>query len=155
MTIINQVTEVKQIDIENPITDKPNTNSDVNPDQFLKGIQKYYRKQGDYFVTGVNPGDASKAADEENKKLEAEQAGLYKQGTYKGVFFPVMQNILGVLLFIRVPEITGESGIRDSSLIVFVCVSTTFLTILSLSAIATNGKIKSGGIIFINQIKTI
>ena len=66
-----------------------------------------------------------------------------------GVFFPVMQNILGVLLFIRVPEITGESGIRDSSLIVFLCVLTTFLTSLSLSAIATNGKIKSGGSYYI------
>lgn len=56
-----------------------------------------------------------------------------------------MQNILGVLLFIRVPEITGESGIRDSIIIVALCVTTTFLTILSLSAIATNGRISTGG----------
>ena len=43
------------------------------------------------------------------------------------------------------PSITGESGIRDSALIVLLCVCTTFLTTLSLSAIATNGKIKTGG----------
>lgn len=57
-------------------------------------------------------------------------------------------------MFIRVPEITGESGIRDSALIVFLCVLTTFLTTLSLSAIATNGKIKSGGnfIIFCKKL---
>lgn len=30
-----------------------------------------------------------------------------KQGILTGVFFPVLQNILGVLLFIRVPQITG------------------------------------------------
>lgn len=30
-----------------------------------------------------------------------------KQGIAFGVFFPVLQNILGVLLFIRVPQITG------------------------------------------------
>lgn len=48
-------------------------------------------------------------------------------------------------MFIRVPEITGESGIRDSVIIVALCVTTTFLTILSLSAIATNGRISTGG----------
>lgn len=47
------------------------------------------------------------------------------------------------------PAITGESGIRDSVLIVFVCTTTTFLTILSLSAIATNGKISTGGTYYI------
>lgn len=60
-----------------------------------------------------------------------------------------MQNIFGVLLFIRVPAITGESGIRDSVLIVALCCFTTFLTILSLSAIATNGRISTGGTYYI------
>jgi solute carrier family 12 (potassium/chloride transporter), member 4/6 len=67
------------------------------------------------------------------------------QGTLLGVFFPCLQNILGVLLFIRVPSITGEAGILYTLLIVFLCTSTTFFTVLSMSAIATNGKIKSGG----------
>ena len=54
-----------------------------------------------------------------------------------------------MLLFIRVPAITGESGIRDSVLIVLLCCFTTFLTILSLSAIATNGRISTGGTYYI------
>jgi len=49
------------------------------------------------------------------------------------------------LLFIRVPLITGEAGIRDSVGIVFVCCLTTLLTTLSLSALVTNGNIEEGG----------
>jgi solute carrier family 12 (potassium/chloride transporter), member 4/6 len=60
-----------------------------------------------------------------------------------------MQNIFGVILYIRVPTIVGEAGIGLTVLIVLLCVTTTFLTILSLSAIATNGKIKKGGTYYI------
>lgn len=47
------------------------------------------------------------------------------------------------------PAITGESGTRDSFLIVLICCCTTFLTVLSLSAIATNGRISTGGTYYI------
>jgi len=56
-----------------------------------------------------------------------------------------MQNIFGVLIFIRVPRITGEAGIGHAFLIVFLCCCCTFFSALSVSAIATNGKIKQGG----------
>ena len=57
----------------------------------------------------------------------------------------MLQNILGVLLFIRVPIITGKAGISASIVIVGLACATTFFTVLSTAAIATHGKIKLGG----------
>ena len=56
-----------------------------------------------------------------------------------------MQNILGVILFIRVPFIAGQAGILLTMGVIGACVVTTILTSLSLSAIATNGRIPAGG----------
>lgn len=68
-----------------------------------------------------------------------------KQGTFVGVFVPVIQAILGIILFIRVPYILGNVGYWRFQIIIFICTLGTFLTTLSMSAIATNGKLKSGG----------
>ena len=70
-------------------------------------------------------------------------------GTAMGVYFPCLQNILGVILFLRLPYITGQAGAPMSTLIVILCASSTFLTAQSMSAIATNGKITSGGPYFL------
>lgn len=67
------------------------------------------------------------------------------QGTIMGVIFPCTANILGVLLFLRLPWIVGKAGILQGFLLVLVCCACTFITSLSLSAIATNGKILGGG----------
>lgn len=56
-----------------------------------------------------------------------------------------MQNILGVILFLRLPFITAQAGTIQATAIVLICVTSTFLTSLSLSAIATNGTIQAGG----------
>jgi hypothetical protein len=68
-----------------------------------------------------------------------------KLGTLFGVYLPCMQNILGVILFLRLPFIVGEAGTIEASAIVVICVTSTLLTALSLSAIATNGVIQAGG----------
>jgi len=70
-------------------------------------------------------------------------------GTFTGVFLPCVQNILGVILFMRMAAIVGEAGIYQTLLILLLCCSTTFLTTLSLSAIATNGKIRTGGVYYL------
>jgi len=62
-----------------------------------------------------------------------------------GVYLPCMQNILGVILFLRLPFITAQAGTIQTTAIVLICVTSTFLTSLSLSAIATNGTIQAGG----------
>ncbi|KAG0482330.1 hypothetical protein HPP92_010414 [Vanilla planifolia] len=68
-----------------------------------------------------------------------------KLGTMMGVFIPCFQNILGIIYYIRFTWIVGISGIGESLLLVAFCGSCTFLTGISLSAIATNGAMKGGG----------
>jgi amino acid transporter len=70
-------------------------------------------------------------------------------GTAMGVYFPCMQNILGVILFLRLPFITGQAGAPMATVIILLCASSTFLTAQSMSAIATNGKITEGGPYFL------
>mmetsp|Transcript_54345 Transcript_54345/g.101904 ORF Transcript_54345/g.101904 Transcript_54345/m.101904 type:complete len:1094 (-) Transcript_54345:9-3290(-) len=71
------------------------------------------------------------------------------QGTVMGVVFPCMANILGVLLFLRLPWIVGKAGVLQGFCLVLVCCSCTFITALSMSAVATNGKILGGGSYFL------
>ncbi|KAL5577355.1 hypothetical protein UlMin_019054 [Ulmus minor] len=68
-----------------------------------------------------------------------------KLGTLMGVFVPCLQNILGIIYYIRFTWIVGMAGIGGSLLLVAFCGLCTFLTGISLSAIATNGAMKGGG----------
>lgn len=68
-----------------------------------------------------------------------------KFGTLMGVFVPCLQNILGIIYYIRFSWIVGMAGIGESLLLVSFCGLCTFLTGISLSAIATNGAMKGGG----------
>ncbi|VDN59789.1 unnamed protein product [Dracunculus medinensis] len=68
-----------------------------------------------------------------------------QMGTIMGVYLPCMQNIFGVLFFIRLTWIVGTAGIVQAFFVVFLCCSVTFLTSISLSAIATNGVVPGGG----------
>jgi amino acid transporter len=71
------------------------------------------------------------------------------QGLFLGVIFPCMANILGVLLFLRLPWIIGKAGIFHGFCLVSICCSCTFVTALSMAAVATNGKIAGGGSYFL------
>uniref|UniRef100_A0A453LND9 Amino acid permease/ SLC12A domain-containing protein n=3 Tax=Aegilops tauschii subsp. strangulata TaxID=200361 RepID=A0A453LND9_AEGTS len=68
-----------------------------------------------------------------------------KFGTMMGVFVPCLQNILGIIYYIRFTWIVGMAGVWQSLVLVSFCGACTFLTGLSLSAIATNGAMKGGG----------
>eukprot|EP00258_Populus_trichocarpa_P014805 XP_006369978.2 cation-chloride cotransporter 1 [Populus trichocarpa] len=68
-----------------------------------------------------------------------------KLGTMMGVFIPCLQNILGIIYYIRFSWIVGMAGIGESLVLVAFCGLCTFLTGISLSAIATNGAMKGGG----------
>uniref|UniRef100_A0A8C6VVD4 Solute carrier family 12 member 4 n=1 Tax=Nothobranchius furzeri TaxID=105023 RepID=A0A8C6VVD4_NOTFU len=69
-------------------------------------------------------------------------------GTLMGVYLPCLQNIFGVILFLRLTWIVGMAGIIQSLLIVIMCCSCTMLTAISMSAIATNGVVPAGGAYF-------
>lgn len=71
-----------------------------------------------------------------------------KLGTLLGVYFPCIQNILGVILFIRMVWVVGMAGWLQSFIIVLICCCCTMITAISMSAIATNGVVSSGGAYF-------
>ncbi|XP_044125925.1 solute carrier family 12 member 3 [Bufo gargarizans] len=70
-------------------------------------------------------------------------------GWIKGVMVRCMLNIWGVILYLRLPWITAQAGIALTWLIILMSVTVTSITGLSISAISTNGKVKSGGTYFL------
>uniref|UniRef100_A0A8C4EGP4 Solute carrier family 12 member 4 n=1 Tax=Dicentrarchus labrax TaxID=13489 RepID=A0A8C4EGP4_DICLA len=90
----------------------------------------------------------------EHEEEESAQASRRKtpkspnMGTLMGVYLPCLQNIFGVILFLRLTWIVGMAGIMQSLLIVLMCCSCTMLTAISMSAIATNGVVPAGGAYF-------
>ena len=69
-------------------------------------------------------------------------------GTLTGVYLPCIQNIFGVILFIRMVWIVGTAGVPLAFIVVLICCMVTFATAISLSAIATNGIVPAGGAYF-------
>ncbi|KAL2097605.1 hypothetical protein ACEWY4_006812 [Coilia grayii] len=85
---------------------------------------------------------------EEDENDDGVKRVTYKgpqMGTFIGVYLPCVQNILGVILFLRLTWIVGTAGILGSLAIVFMCCACTILTAISMSAIATNGVVPAGG----------
>ncbi|KAJ3385796.1 hypothetical protein HDU92_002848 [Lobulomyces angularis] len=72
-------------------------------------------------------------------------ADANKLNTLMGVYIPSCSNIMGVLVFVRLAWIVGVAGIGHALIIFGLSVLLTFLTALSMSAIATNGKVAAGG----------
>uniref|UniRef100_A0A4W6ELG1 Solute carrier family 12 member 5b n=1 Tax=Lates calcarifer TaxID=8187 RepID=A0A4W6ELG1_LATCA len=81
----------------------------------------------------------------EHEEAENNEEGAPQLGTLMGVYLPCIQNIFGVILFLRMTWMVGIGGVFGSFIIVFMCCSTTMLTAISMSAIATNGVVPAGG----------
>jgi solute carrier family 12 (sodium/potassium/chloride transporter), member 2 len=72
-----------------------------------------------------------------------------KFGAFQGVFNPSLLTILGVIMYLRFGWVLGNVGLAKTLLIVLMSCAITFLTSLSLSALATNMKVGSGGAYYI------
>ena len=66
-------------------------------------------------------------------------------GTFAGVFTPSILTILGIILFLRLGFVVGSAGLGRALLILCLANGISVLTSVSLSAIATNLKVKGGG----------
>ena len=69
----------------------------------------------------------------------------HKLGTFAGVFTPSILTILGIILFRRVGYVVGISGLAQTLAIVAFATLICILSSMSLSAIATNIRVKKGG----------
>ncbi|XP_066231129.1 solute carrier family 12 member 7 isoform X5 [Saccopteryx leptura] len=92
--------------------------------------------------TNLSQGVVEHEEDEDSRRREVKSPGM---GTFIGVYLPCLQNILGVILFLRFSWIVGVAGVMESFLIVSMCCTCTMLTAISMSAIATNGMVPAGG----------
>lgn len=84
----------------------------------------------------------------------------HKFGTVSGVFVPTTLNVLSILMFLRFGFILGQSGVLGmlgirllrrywqlliSSGLLIIAYAINLVTVMSLSAIATNGTVRGGG----------
>ncbi|MGD9078269.1 MAG: amino acid permease [Desulfobacterales bacterium] len=82
---------------------------------------------------------------QKNNKGPKPEATGGNLGTFAGVFTPSILTILGIILFLRLGYVVGNSGLARALMIVALANGISVLTTFSLSAIATNLKVKGGG----------
>ncbi len=80
-----------------------------------------------------------------NTQTETVQDRQGTLGTFSGVFTPSVLTILGIILFLRLGYVVGNAGLGRALVILVLANSISILTSISLSAIATNIKVKGGG----------
>ncbi len=66
-------------------------------------------------------------------------------GTFGGVFTPSILTILGVIMYLRFGWVVGNVGLWGTFAVVTLSTSITFLTALSIGAIATDQRVRIGG----------
>ena len=66
-------------------------------------------------------------------------------GTFGGVYTPSILTILGVIMYLRFGWVVGNAGLFKTLLIVTISTAITFLTSLSVCAIATDRVVRVGG----------
>ncbi len=66
-------------------------------------------------------------------------------GTFAGVFTPSVLTILGIILFLRLGYVVGSAGLARGLVIIALANTISVLTSISLSAVATNLKVRGGG----------
>ena len=66
-------------------------------------------------------------------------------GTFSGVYTPSILTILGVIMYLRFGWVVGNVGLLGTLIIVTLSTGITFLTSLSVSAIATDRIVRGGG----------
>jgi amino acid transporter len=72
-----------------------------------------------------------------------------KLGTFAGVFTPSVLTILGLILFLRLGYVVGNSGLARALAIMLLANAISVLTSLSVAAVATNLKVKGGGVYYL------
>ncbi|MCF8368738.1 MAG: hypothetical protein K9G76_06820 [Bacteroidales bacterium] len=72
-----------------------------------------------------------------------------KFGAFAGVFTPSLLTILGVIMYMRLGWVVGNAGLVSTVIIILLAHVISLSTGLSVSSIATDKKIKAGGIYYI------
>ncbi len=81
--------------------------------------------------------------------MSAGKGATGRFGTFGGVFTPCTLTILGVIMFLRFGQVVGMAGVAGAVAIVLLSKAITTLTAFSVSAIATNTRVRGGGAYFL------
>lgn len=81
--------------------------------------------------------------------MKAPKTDSSKFGTVGGVFTPCTLTILGVIMFLRYSQVVGQAGLIHALIILALAKLITLFTSLSLSAVATNTRVRGGGAYFL------
>ncbi len=73
----------------------------------------------------------------------------YNFGTFEGVFTPSILTILGLIMFMRIGYIVGNSGLIYSMIFLFIAQAICLASGLSISVVSTNTPVKGGGAYFL------
>jgi amino acid transporter len=93
--------------------------------------------------------DQTSAISKTKQKPSKSSTEPIKFGTFSGVFLPSFLTILGAVMYYIAPQIVGNVGLLNTLLIVLIAHSVTIATAYSISAIATNIKVKGGGLYYL------
>ena len=78
---------------------------------------------------------------------DKKQANL--MGTFAGVFTPSFLTIIGIIFFMRLGYVVGNAGLGRALIIILIANTISILTSLSMAAVATNIRVKVGGVYYI------
>ncbi|XP_037941652.1 solute carrier family 12 member 6-like [Teleopsis dalmanni] len=138
--------DTNYLDAESQKNHENNDKSKIDPNLYLYEDELETRPHISKFISSLaNYENTIPAAADPDAKTPAPSA---RMGTLIGVFLPCIQNIFGVILFIRLTWVVGTAGAVCGFLIVLTCCCVTMLTAISMSAIATNGVVPAGGSYF-------
>ncbi|XP_043952795.1 solute carrier family 12 member 3-like isoform X2 [Gambusia affinis] len=115
------------------------------------GILRRTSEVVDIGMDGASASDSGSlpAPDMENEESEGPKGKApVRFGWIIGVMMRCMLNIWGVIMFLRLSWITSQAGVVLTCVIILMAVVVTSVTALSISAIATNGRVISGGAYF-------
>ena len=107
------------------------------------GSNRYATTQGKALGVSERLSLLHRKGDYKNNHMKKNEG--HKLSSFEGVFLPTSLNVLSILMFLRFGFIIGQMGILGTLLLLVISYAINLLTVLSLSAICTNGTVKGGG----------
>ncbi|PIO70896.1 hypothetical protein TELCIR_07221 [Teladorsagia circumcincta] len=102
--------------------------------------------------SNVSRPDDGKSPTSSHPRVTAVKESEIKFGWIEGVFIRCVQNIIGVILFLRITWVVAQAGVVMGVAIIFLASFVTILTAISTSTICTNGEIKGGGVYYLKFV---
>ena len=123
----------------------PSTQHGKNNSDIQEEIETTNEEFHDSMPEGYSLGSEMETYEDEKKKLADDRGGL---STFSGVFAPVTLSMCSTMLFLRMGYVVGNAGVLGSVLMILISFIILVCTVLSISAIASNGAVEGGGVYF-------